>query len=192
MTRSTVLSSLEENKTIIAIVGMPGAGKSLASNAGKELDIPIFVSGDVIRSEARRRKMRFSRKNLGELMLKIRREEGMGAVAKRLVPMIEKNAHQALIYEGARNIEEIDELRKRYHVVTVAIHASSQTRFRRLLRRRRSDRPRNWKDFLERDQRELKVGVASTIALSDYVVENEGSKKDLVRRVTHLLEKLVH
>jgi dephospho-CoA kinase len=184
------LSRSGAKRTVVVIVGMPGAGKSLASSAGKELKIPILVSGDVIRSEARRRKIRFSRKSLGKLMLKIRHEEGMGAVAKRLVPMIERSGHPVLIYEGARNMEEIDELRKKYYVVIVAIHASSRTRFQRLLRRRRSDRPRNWRDFLERDLRELKVGVAHTIALSDHIVENEGSKKDLGKQVRHLLEQL--
>lgn len=177
-------------RTVVTIVGMPGAGKSLASSVGKKLKMPVFVSGDVIRSEARRNKIKFTRKSLGELMLKIRREEGMGAVAKRVIPVIERTNDPFVIYEGARNMEEIEELRKKYRVVTIAIHASMGTRFRRLLRRRRSDRPRSWEDFAERDQRELKVGVANTIVLSDYMLENEGSKEELTRQVRRLLEKL--
>lgn len=176
----------------MAIVGMPGAGKSLASSVGRRIRITVFVSGDVIRSEARRRGIRFSRKSLGQLMLRIRREEGMGAVAKRLIPSIEKIGDPLIIYEGARNLEEIDELRRKYRVVTIGIHASSRTRFRRLLRRRRSDRPRSWKDFVERDDRELRVGIGKIIALADHMVENEGSKEDLKRRMRRLLETLRH
>jgi len=107
---------------------MPGAGKSLASSVMKARGIPVFISGDIIRAEARKRKLEFTRKSLGELMLKIRKEEGMGAVAKRLVPLVEKTRGQFVVYEGARSVEEVDELRRKYRVVTIAIHASPHKR----------------------------------------------------------------
>src|SRR3989442_11476900 len=129
-------------KTVIVIVGMPGAGKSLASSVAEERGVPVFVSGDIIRAEAKRRNLLPSRKNLGRLMLKIREEEGMGAVAKRLAPLIDKIDTRIFVYEGARNIEEIDELNKKYRVFTIAIHPSPKSRFRRILKRRRHDRPR--------------------------------------------------
>jgi RecB family exonuclease len=58
------------------------------------------------------------------------------------------------------------------------------------LKRRRSDRPRTWADFLERDERELKVGVGRLIAVADRVVENEDTKNDLKRRTGRLLRAL--
>jgi dephospho-CoA kinase len=179
-----------KSKTVIVIVGMPGAGKSLASSAAARRRVPIFVSGDIIRAEARRRKLSPSRKNLGRLMLKIREDEGMSAVAKRLSPLIDKIDNNLFVYEGARNIEEIDELSKKYKVFTIAIHASPKSRYRRLLKRGRSDRPRNWADFLERDERELKVGVGKLIAVADRVVENEDTKNDLKRRTGRLLKTI--
>ena len=178
-------------KTVIVIVGMPGAGKSLASSTLKDRGLPIFVSGDIIRAEARRRGLKFTRKNLGELMVKIRREDGMGAVAKRLIPLVAEAHGPVVVYEGARSIEEVEELRRKYQVVTLAIHASAEARFRRLQRRRRSDQPRNWSDFAERDNRELSVGVGKLIALADRTVENEDSKEDLKRRTRRLLNTII-
>lgn len=163
----------------------------MASGEAKKIDIPVFVSGDIVRDEARRRKLKFTRKNLGALMLRMREEEGMGAVAKRLIPIIEKTSRPYVVYEGARSIEEIQELKRKYRVITVTIHASSKTRFQRLLRRRRSDRPRGWADFVERDNRELKVGVGKLIALSDRMVENEDTKEDLKRRMKRLLKSIL-
>lgn len=174
-------------KTVLVIVGMPGAGKSLASGVAKGMGMPIFVSGDIIRAEARRRALKPSKENLGRLMLALRKKEGMGAVAKRLVPILDLRKDPYVVYEGARNVEELDELRNRYRIVIVAIHASQQSRFERLLKRKRSDRPRNWKDFSERDQRELKVGVGKVIALADRMVENEDTKEDLKRRMKRVL-----
>ncbi len=176
---------------MLVILGMPGAGKSLASGEAKKRSIPVFVSGDIVRDEARRRKLKFTRKNLGALMLKMREEEGMGAVAKRLIPIIEKTSTPYVVYEGARSVEEIEELKQKYQVITITIHASSRTRFQRLLRRRRSDRPRGWADFVERDYRELKVGAGKLIALSDRMVENEDTKDELRRRMRRLLKSLL-
>ncbi len=181
------MKSVREQKTVLVVVGMPGAGKSLASSVMKERGISVFVSGDIIREEARKRGLKLTRKNLGELMLKIRREEGMGAVAKRLTPIVEETKGRFSVYEGARSMEEVDELRKKFHVVTIAIHASPEARFQRLQRRGRSDRPRNWPDFVERDNRELGVGLAKLIALADRTVENEDTKADLKRRMKRLL-----
>ncbi len=177
-------------KTVLVIVGMPGAGKSLASRAIKDRGVPVFVSGDIIRDEARRQGLKLTRKNLGELMVRIRKEEGMGAVAKRLIPLVEKTSGRFVVYEGARSMEEVEELCRRYRVVTIAIHASSKARFQRLQRRGRSDRPRGWKDFVERDNRELGVGIGKLIALADRTVENEDTKEDLRRRTKRLLRTI--
>jgi dephospho-CoA kinase len=179
-----------KSKTVIVVVGMPGAGKSLASSAAADHGVPVFVSGDIIRAEAKRRKLAPTKENLGRLMLKIREEEGMGAVAKRLAPMIDKIDGSLFVYEGARSTEEIQELNKKYNVFTIAIHASPRSRFERLLKRGRSDRPRTWVDFVERDERELKVGVGKLIAIADRVVENEDTKNDLKRRTGRLLKAI--
>ena len=185
------MHTVKPRKTVLVIVGMPGAGKSLASSVMGDRGMPVFMSGDIIRAEARRRKLKFTRKNLGELMLKIRKEEGMGAVAKRLIPLVDATSGLFAVYEGARSAEEIGELRQRYRVVTIAIHASREARFRRLQRRRRSDRPRGWADFDDRDKREVGVGVAKLIALADRTVENEDTKEDLKRRMKRLVQTVV-
>ncbi len=51
-----------KSKTVIIIVGMPGAGKSLASSVAAKRGVPVFVSGDIIRAEAKRRNLSPSRK----------------------------------------------------------------------------------------------------------------------------------
>lgn len=178
-------------KTVLVVVGMPGAGKSLASGVAGEMNMPVFVSGDIIRNEARKRGLSPDKKNLGRLMLRIRQTEGMGAVARRLIPLIEESGHRHVVYEGARNIEEIDELARRYKVTVIAIHASPKSRFQRLLKRKRSDRPRTEADFSERDKRELTVGVGRVIALADRMVENEDSREALKRRMKRVLRTIL-
>jgi dephospho-CoA kinase len=124
-------------------------------------------------------------------MLEIRRSEGMGAVARRVLPLIEGAVSPVVVYEGARNMEEIEELRKYYTVLSVAIHASPASRYRRLLRRKRRDQPKSSKQFLERDERELKVGLGRVIALADRMVENENTKDQLRRQTGRVLKKVL-
>src|SRR3989475_11863352 len=65
-------------KTLVVLVGMPGAGKSLASSAAKQFGMPVFVSGDSTRLAAKQRGLEATRTKSGRLMLAIRRKEQIG------------------------------------------------------------------------------------------------------------------
>src|SRR2546428_175020 len=67
--------SKPSGKALVVLVGMPGAGKSLASSVAKQFGIPVFVSGNIIRLEAKNRNLEPTRTNLGRLMLEIRKNE---------------------------------------------------------------------------------------------------------------------
>jgi dephospho-CoA kinase len=168
-----------QRKKVIAISGMPGAGKGVASEAGKSLGFDVLVLGDVIREETERRGIEPTPKNMGNVMLELRANEGVAVVAKRLLPKIESARSSTVIVEGVRSMHELQELQSKYEVITVAIHASPKTRFQRLLSRKRSDDPKTWEVFFERDSRELNVGLGHVIALADLVLINEGTIVDL-------------
>ncbi|KON28210.1 hypothetical protein AC481_02295 [miscellaneous Crenarchaeota group archaeon SMTZ-80] len=162
-------------KVIIAITGMPGTGKALASNVARELGLPVYVLGDVIRNEAKAKGILPTGENLGKLMLEIRKKEGKGIVARKLIPIIKKERNKFVIVEGIRSLEEVKELRNFYNVVILGIHSSPTQRFQRLSKRGRSDDPKSWNDFAERDERELKVGIGNVIALSDFMILNDST-----------------
>ncbi|MFI5449062.1 MAG: AAA family ATPase [Candidatus Bathyarchaeia archaeon] len=168
-----------QQKKVIAISGMPGAGKGVASEAGKSLGFEVFVLGDVIREETERRGIEPTPKNMGNVMLELRANEGVAVVAKRLLPKIESARSSTVIVEGVRSMHELQELQSKYEAITVAIHASPKTRFQRLLSRKRSDDPKTWEVFFERDSRELNVGLGHVIALADLVLINECTIVDL-------------
>ena len=177
-------------KTVIALSGMPGAGKSLAARLAQEDLVPVFVSGDMIRLEAKNRGLKPTRTNLGRIMLDIRKKEGMGAVARRVKPLIDSSKTVLVLYEGPRSMEELEELAKNYSVVSVAIHSSPETRYKRLVRRKRSDQPRSWSQFLERDERELSVGLGRVLAYADRMIENAGTKDELRRQMRRVLRQI--
>jgi dephospho-CoA kinase len=181
---------MQPKKRVIAISGMPGSGKGLAAEAAKQLGLEVLVLGDVIREETERRGLEPTPKNVGKVMLQLRADEGPASVAKRLLPKVEAIQSSVVVVEGIRSLSELTELKSRFEVVTVAVQSSPKTRFERLLSRNRSDDPKTWDVFHERDIRELEVGLGDVIALADILVINEGTMSELQSKFKDLISKL--
>jgi len=179
-------------RKIIATAGLPGSGKALFSEVAIQYGYPIFVCGDVVREETRKRGMPLTPSNMGAVMLKIREEEGPAVISKRLIPKIDTAQCDAAIVEGVRSPEEVAELRKRYgNVTVVAIHASPQIRFERLGARGREDDPQTWQEFETRDLRELNVGLGKTVALADEIIVNEGTIEEFQDYALAFLQEIL-
>ena len=180
------------SKTIIGLVGMPGAGKNVVSHAATALDCKVVVMGDIVREETTKKGLELTPENVGQVMLELREREGPQTVARRCIPRIQASTAKAVIVDGLRGQEEVELLRETFQIFKVlCVHASPETRFRRLFGRGRSDDPEDWTIFEERDKRELRVGIGSVIALADMMVVNEGSKKQLEAKVMHLIKRSI-
>jgi dephospho-CoA kinase len=158
---------------IVAITGMPGAGKSTAAQGLVALGWKRFVMGDIIRDETKRRGLEPDSKNTGEVMKQLRAKMGEEAVAKLTLERIRDVDSQKVVVDGIRSLAEVEEFRKGAKVLVVAIHASPKRRYALLKERGRKDDPLSLEMFLERDKRELAVGVSTAIALADEVISNE-------------------
>ena len=177
-----------KGKIVVGVAGMPGAGKATVKEIVERVGYPVVAMGDVIREETRRRGMELTPGNMGMIMLKLREEEGPAIVAKRCIPKIEEARGGVVVVDGIRSLHEVDEFKRRFsNFVLIAIHASPETRFQRLFRRRRSDDPEGWETFMERDLRELKVGSGEAIATADHIIINEGTKGQLKNKVLEVL-----
>jgi dephospho-CoA kinase len=164
---------------IIAVVGMPGSGKAIVSRVASSRGIPVLVCGDVVREETKRRGLAPTPENTGKVMLAIRQEEGPAVVAKRLIPKIASSHAPLVVVEGVRSMAEVEALKGNYMVVVVAVHASPKTRYERLAARGRSDDPKSWEEFTDRDARELGVGIGDVIALAQETLINEASFEEM-------------
>lgn len=66
---------------IVALTGMPGAGKTTVANYLHHMGIPLLIMGDVIREAAESQGLSPTSDNLANLMIKLRMKNGPGAVA---------------------------------------------------------------------------------------------------------------
>jgi dephospho-CoA kinase len=177
---------------LVIVTGMPGAGKSEVAEAFKNAGIRIVVMGDVIRDEARSRGLESSPENTKEIMLELRKQSGMGAVALRCVNQLKEIEEDVAVIEGCRSLAEVDIFDDFADEVTIlGVHAPPRLRYERLCKRCREDAPPSWEVFRERDLRELSVGLGGVIALSDIMLVNDGTLESLCERSRQLVERLV-
>lgn len=170
---------------------MPGAGKATVVQVAETIGYGIVVMGDVVREEAKKRNLEPTPENVGRVMLELRKSGGPAVVARRCILKIKENSRKPVIVDGIRSLYETDVLRENFPAFKLlAIHSSPETRFSRLYKRRRSDDPASWETFLERDWRELRVGIGSVIACADSMLINEGKKVALEREVKKFLENV--
>ncbi|MDH5450028.1 MAG: AAA family ATPase [Candidatus Bathyarchaeota archaeon] len=181
-----------KGKLLIGVTGMPGAGKATVEKFVQNLGYPVVVMGDEIRDEAKRRGLKLTPENLGMVMLKLREEEGPNVIAERCIPKIEKANGNIVVVDGIRSPHEVKEFKRHFPRFTlIAIHASPETRFQRLFKRRRSDDPNEWDTFAERDLRELSVSLGDVIVMADYMIVNEGTKNQLTSQIRKILEAVM-
>jgi dephospho-CoA kinase len=153
---------------------MPGAGKSTVANLLREKNFHVIIMGDVIREKALEKKLELNDKNLGELMKDLRREHGNEIIAKLTSQKIKKlkDDEKFVVVDGIRSYGEFKILKDSDVVRLLAIYASSNTRFDHIKLRDRFDSPSNYEKFLQRDKREIDVGISEAIALADETISN--------------------
>jgi dephospho-CoA kinase len=182
---------MKADKFVVGLVGMPGSGKSVVVETAQHKGYEVVVMGNVIRAETRKRGLELNPKNIGAVMLDLRKNNGKGVIAEKCVPKIERTEGNRVIIDGLRSLHEADVFKRHFpNFSLLAVHASPETRFYRLNRRQRSDDPDNWEIFRERDMRELGVGLGNAIAMAENIIINEGDKRDLQAKIAEALARV--
>ncbi len=174
---------------LIAFIGMPGSGKSEASDVARRLKIPVVNMGDVVRKEAARRGLSPTDENIGGTGTALRRDEDMNAIAKRCVPEIRQLDRDLVVIDGTRNIEEVNYFKKQFgsDFKLIAIHAPFDVRFERMKKRARSDDMTAIEELKRRDEREKSWGLDKAMELSDINLNNTGSLEKFREEIRKLL-----
>lgn len=161
---------------VVATTGMPGSGKSLAIDVAEQLGYEVVSMGDLVRQETRERGLPAEAESFAKVASEVRAKHGKGAWARPTVDRVEQLEAEGVLVDGLRNLEELDILREELEaeVSVVAILASPDTRYARMLERERAEDAEDAEGLRERDLRELGYGLGGVIAMADTYVHNEG------------------
>ncbi len=177
---------------IVAVVGMPGSGKSEIVRNFLEAGFQRVYFGDITFNRMKKEGLEISEKNERETREKLREEGGMGVFAKLSIPEIDSLLKKGkVVVESMYSWEEFLILKERYgdSFRVVAACASPKTRYARLAGRK--IRPLNAEDAKSRDYTQLEnLHTGGPIAIADFTVVNEGSMEELDRKVKAFIETL--
>jgi dephospho-CoA kinase len=180
---------------IIGFVGMPGSGKSVASDVARYLGFKVIVMGDIIRQEAARLGLPPTDENLGMVGSMLRAKEGPQAVARRTLELAQRSDGEFAVIDGLRSREEVDFFRANSEGFRlIEICASSQARRTRIAARRRSDDAKIENiatDALEkREFREMGWGMGEAFKEADMRMNNNGDLDEFKAIVESLLKEI--
>lgn len=166
-----------KQKSIIAIVGLPGSGKTEAKDFFKKKSIPIVSFSNLLNEYIDANKLTHDEKTHKALREGWRKKHGMAAFAilskGHIVKALEKS--MIVVIEGMRSWEEYLYLKKEFPKVrlyVLAVHADKSLRYNR------SEKRLYRRGFYgeERDLNELiNLNMGPTIAFADFLVKNNFS-----------------
>lgn len=182
------------NKIILAIVGLPGAGKTEATEyVMNKMHCPKVYFGDVTFDEMKKDNIEINEANERKMRESIRERLGMGAYAVLNIPKVRESFQNgSVIVESLYSWEEYLEMKKAFgdSFKVLAVYASPELRISRMANR--SSRPLNREDVISRDYSQIEnLHQAGPIARADSTIINEGTKEELYKEIDRIMKKYI-
>ena len=186
---------------LICITGLPGSGKSIASDFFVKKGFQFLRFGQITFEELERRKLPVNEKNERMVREGFRKKYGMAAYAILNLSKFKKFLRKGnVIGDGLYSFEEYKVLKKEFgkKLITIAVYSPPEVRYERLMKRKLEKhdksirfRPFSRKEAESRDLAELEnLNKGATIALSDYTILNTGSKKNFTNQISQIFKSL--
>lgn len=182
----------QKRKSIIALVGLAGSGKSEASLFFKSKDVPVVSYGKIINDYVDEHKLEQTEAVHSKLRVEFRQKYGNAAMSvlsqEKLKKALEK--HVMVVIDDLKSWEEYQYLRDTFKdtdVYIVAMFAEKKLRYERAAKR--GYRPKLYGE--ERDINELMhTNEGPTIAFADFIIVNNDSKDELNTKLERIYNSI--
>jgi len=184
---------------IVGLTGKNAAGKGETAKYLQKKGFIYYSLSDVIREEATKRGIEYSRDNLIKLGNELREKFGSSYLAKEINKKIisDKKKFNKIFFvvDSIRNPYEARELMENKDFILVGISAPIELRFERLLKRNRLGDAKTLDEFKQQEQREnLKKDtnqqLDETFKLAEVTIINDNSLEELYKKMDVLLKKV--
>jgi dephospho-CoA kinase len=189
---SPIIDFKAETMTVVAIVGMAGAGKSEVARLFEDKGFHRIRFGDVTDEEVTRQGLKLNEENERRIREQLRERYGMAAYASLNLARIDSALKTSpVVIDGLYSWEEYLLLKDYYgeFFSIVAVWASPKTRYARLAAR--AERPLTLEDAASRDRTEIEnLNKSGPIAIADFTILNESSLENLQKEVKKIISAL--
>lgn len=175
---------------IIAIVGMCGSGKSIASEYLENIGYKKVYFGGVTMDKLKEEGLEITPENESMMRQRLRKELGMGAYAIVLLPKIKEfSKNNNVVLDGLYSWDELEILEKEFKLTSIAIVADKKVRYDRLSVR--PHRPYTNEEAKARDISEIEnAAKGGPIAYADYFILNNGTIEEFHERLEEILKNI--
>lgn len=182
-------------KTIIAIIWFHASGKATVSNyISKKLGLEIFEISCVIKMEAKKRGIQFTRENLINLALDMAKEEWKQVLAERLLSWLEERWINKWIIAWMRVPEQLNYVKNNTEAIFIWVKTDLKERFKRMKKRKLYWDPKTLEELIKLEQDENNPpNVSDTGACldkCDYIIDNNKLQDNLVVQIKDILNKI--
>jgi dephospho-CoA kinase len=182
-----------EKKHIIAILGMPGSGKTEAIEYLEETyRLPKVYFGQITINEVLRRGLPVNPVNERNVREELRARNGKDYYANEVMVLIDAiTESESVLVESLYSWTEYQTFKRQYgdRLHTISIHASPTLRHERLTTR--PIRPLTISEAEVRDVAQLEqLEQGGPIALADHVVVNEGTLEEMTGALDRIMQYL--
>ena len=178
-------------KKLIAVVGMSGSGKSVATTYLEDQGYKKIYFGGVIYDKMKEAGIEITPDSQKEFRENLRKEHGMGVVAKLLLPKIEKAYSMGdTVLDGLYSWDEYLILKDKFKdLKLICVCTDKKIRYNRVSNR--PDRPFDHEDIIKRDISEIEnAAKGGPIAFADYYILNNGDLNAFYNRLEEILESI--
>lgn len=179
---------------IIAVVGMPGSGKSTMLDYMQSKGVSFFNMGDVVtKIEPEKRGItQISEQIEHSIRTELREKLGPAAIAIRTAEEVKNRYKGAKVVAigGIHSPAELDHFKKEFgsDLFIVCIDCREATRLERL--KKRGYRSLDEKAFWHREEWEHSVGIDTVMSAANVHLSNEGDPASLIKQTEELMKKL--
>jgi dephospho-CoA kinase len=186
---------------IIALVGMTGAGKSIAADYLVEQGWSFARFGQIVLDIVKERGLEPKEENEKPIREELRKEHGMAAMAILNLPKFDGLLNDNnLVADGLYSWSEYKILKEHYgnRLTVIAIYSPPETRYSRLENRQleNSDkdlrnRPATREQARNRDYAEIEnIEKGGPIAMADFTILNISTKESLQNQLNNIIAQL--
>ena len=177
---------------LLAVLGMPGSGKSFATNFFVSHGFERVYFGGIVIEETKKRGLGVNEANEKKVREGLRKKHGMAAMAVLSIPKIREllGKGKNVVVDGLYSWPELLVLKKEFPELKVlAIVASPKTRHERLGKRKQ--RPLTKEECTARDKAEIEnLEKGAPIAMADFSIVNEATIEEFEKELGKIIAVL--
>jgi dephospho-CoA kinase len=184
---------MENKNIIVAVVGMCGAGKSVATEEFKKAGFEHTYFGNVTFNEMKKRGLEINEQNERLVREELRKSGDLSIYAKLIEPEIREKLEKGnVVVESLYAWSEYKYLKEIYkeRMKLLAIITDRQVRIDRL--KNRTIRPLTAEETISRDYAQIeKLEQGGPIAHADHFILNNGSMEELQAKLKEYIKSLI-